>query len=93
MAIFNRHVFDSLKPGGIYFIIDHAAEPGTTDEQTSDLHRIDKATVIKEVTAAGFKLVGESDALHRASDDHSKSVFDPSVRGKTDQFILKFVRP
>jgi predicted methyltransferase len=93
MAKFNKHVFNSLKPGGTYFIVDHAAEPGTTDLQTSDLHRIDKARVIAEVTAAGFKLVSESQLLHRVSDDHSKSVFDPAVRGKTDQFVLKFRKP
>jgi len=90
MAAFNKHVFDSLKPGGIYFITDHVANPGTTDEQIATLHRIDKAVVIKEVTAAGFELIGESGALHRTADDHTKPVFDPAIRGKTDQFMLKF---
>lgn len=53
----------------------------------------DKATVIAEVTAAGFKLAGESDILRNPADDHTKVVFDPAIRWHTDQFILKFVRP
>jgi predicted methyltransferase len=93
MAAFNKHVFNSLKPGGIYFIEDHAAAPGTGATLSPKLHRIDEQTVIKEVTGAGFKLVGRSDILHRTTDDHSKIVFDPSVRFKTDQFILMFKRP
>ncbi len=92
MAVFNKHVFDSLKPGGLYFIVDHAAAPGTGATLSPKLHRIDEQTVIKEVTGAGFKLVGRSDILHRTSDDHTKLVFDPSVRFKTDQFILMFKR-
>ncbi len=93
MAKFNKHVFDTLKPGGVYLIVDHAANPGTTDEQIATLHRIDKAVVIKEVEGAGFELVGESDALHKDGDDHAKPVFDDSIRGKTDQFVLKFRKP
>jgi predicted methyltransferase len=85
MAAFNKHVYDSLKPGGIYFILDHQANPGTTLDQIAVLHRIEKAQVIAEVTAAGFKLVGEGDALHRATDDHTKPIFDKSVQGHTDQ--------
>jgi predicted methyltransferase len=93
MAAFDKHVFNSLKPGGVFFIIDHAAAPGTGATLSPTLHRIDKQTVIKEVTGAGFKLVAESNILHRTTDDHTKIVFDPSVRFKTDQFILMFRRP
>jgi predicted methyltransferase len=93
LADFNHRVFESLKPGGIYFIIDHQANPGTTDAQIAVLHRIEKRQVIAEVTAAGFKLVGEGKFLARAGDDHTKTVFDPAIRGHTDQYALKFVRP
>ncbi|HEY3637163.1 MAG TPA: hypothetical protein VGK90_03345 [Rhizomicrobium sp.] len=93
MLAFNKHVFDSLKPGGVYFIIDHAAAAGTGAKLSPKLHRIEKATVISEVTAAGFKFAGESDILHNPADDHSKVVFDPAIRWHTDQFILKFVHP
>lgn len=93
MSVFNKLVFDSLKPGGTYLIVDHAAQPGTGATTSPTLHRIDKTTVIEEVTAAGFKLFGESDVLHNATDDHTLWVSDPKVRWKTDQFILKFTKP
>jgi predicted methyltransferase len=93
MAAFNKHVFASLKPHGIYFILDHQANSGMTEEQIAKLHRIEKAQVIREVTAAGFKLVGEGDALHRAGDDHTKTIFDKAIQGHTDQYMLKFEKP
>lgn len=92
-AAFNQRVFDALKPGGIYLIVDQAANPGTTEAQITALHRIDKAQVISEVTAAGFTLVDESDALHHPKDDRTRNVFDVIVRGQTDEFMLKFQRP
>jgi predicted methyltransferase len=91
MAAFNKAVFDALKPGGTYIIVDHAAAAGTGAKDSPTLHRIEKKTVIDEVTAAGFKLAGESDALHRTSDDHTKKIFE--LHYNTDQFILKFRRP
>ncbi|HVU21057.1 MAG TPA: hypothetical protein VHE09_10025 [Rhizomicrobium sp.] len=93
MAAFNKHVFDSLKPGGVYFIVDHQANAGTTEAQIAKLHRIEKAQVIREVEAAGFKLLGESNALGNATDDHTKTIFDKAVRGHTDQYMLKFRKP
>lgn len=91
MAAFNKHVFDSLKPGGIYIIVDHAAAAGTGAKDSPTLHRIEKKTVVDEVTAAGFKLAGESDALHNTTDDHTRKVFD--LHYTTDQFVLKFKKP
>jgi len=93
MAAFNRRVFEALKPGGVYFILDHQAGPGTTEAQIAQLHRIEKATVIAEVTAAGFRLTDEGHFLVRPGDDHLKSIFDAAIRGHTDQYALKFVRP
>ena len=93
VGIFNKLVFDDLKPGGIYLILDHRAEAGTGERDTKTLHRIDPETVKKEVLAAGFVFVGSSDLLRQPGDDHSQKVFDPVVRGKTDQFILKFRKP
>jgi predicted methyltransferase len=93
MATFNKQVFNALKPGGIYFVLDHEANRGATPEQIAALHRIEKAQVIAEVTSAGFKLVAEGKFLNRSGDDHTKTIFDPSIRGKTDQYALKFVRP
>jgi len=93
VGAFNKMVFDDLKPGGIYLILDHAAAAGSGARDTKTLHRIDPETVKAEVLAAGFKLVGGSDLLHQPGDDHTLKVFDPSIRGKTDQFILKFQKP
>ena len=90
---FDRAVFAALKPGGTFFILDHQGLPGMSDEAIAKTHRIDKATVIKEVTSAGFKLVGEGRFLHRPGDDHTKSIFDKSIRGRTDQYALKFIKP
>jgi len=93
IAAFNGAIFDALKPGGVYIVIDHAAEPGSGARDTSTLHRIDPATVKSEVLAAGFVLDGESTLLQNPQDTHTVAVFEPSIRGKTDQFILKFRKP
>jgi predicted methyltransferase len=89
----NAAVFSALKPGGVYFVIDHAAAAGAGAGSSRTLHRIEKATVIAEVRAAGFVLESESDVLANPADTHTQSVFDPAIRGKTDQFVLKFRKP
>lgn len=93
LGVVNKAIYASLKPGGIYVVLDHAAEPGSGLRDTETLHRIDEAAVKKEVEAAGFKLVAESKVLRNPKDDHTAKVFDASVKGKTDQFILKFRKP
>lgn len=93
MAVFNKKVFDSLKPGGYYVIIDHVAPAGSGTADTNTLHRIDPAAVKKEVEAAGFVLDGTSDALRNPKDPHTVSVFDKSIRGHTDQFMFRFRKP
>jgi predicted methyltransferase len=93
VAVFDQLVFDALKPGGVFLVLDHAAAPGSGVRDTASLHRIDVETVKKEILAAGFVLVGDSELLHEPGDPHTVKVFDPSVRGKTDQFILKFQKP
>ena len=90
---FDRAVFKALKPGGVFFIVDHVAQAGSGMRDTDTLHRIDPAIVRTQVTAAGFVFVGESDVLRNPADDHAKAVFDPSIRGHTDQFIYKFRKP
>jgi len=93
MAAFNKAVFAALKPGGTYFILDHQANPGITTAEIAKLHRVEKATVIAEVTAAGFKLAGEGKFLNRPGDDHTLTIFDKAIQGKTDQYALRFVKP
>jgi predicted methyltransferase len=89
----DKSLFKSLKPGGVFIVLDHAAEKGSGFRDTSTLHRVDPEAVKKEVVAAGFKFEGESEILRNPNDPHTAPVFEPSLRGKTDQFILKFRKP
>jgi predicted methyltransferase len=93
LRAFDAAVYRMLRPGGTYVVIDHADAPGTGLTGTEARHRIDAATVKRQVEAAGFRLVGESKVLANPADDHTKPVFDPAIRGKTDQFVLKFRKP
>ncbi len=92
VVMFNKAVFAMVKPGGYYVVLDHAA-PGTGLSATKTLHRIDPAVVKAEVTAAGFVFDGESKAVANPADPHTAIVFDPSIRGKTDQFVYRFRKP
>ncbi|RZF65354.1 methyltransferase [Sphingomonas populi] len=92
LSAFNAAVFKALKPGGTYVVIDHAAPAGSGLADTETLHRIDPAIVKRQVVNAGFVFVGESKALANPADDHTLKVFDPAIRGHTDQFVYKFRR-
>jgi len=83
----------TLKPGGIMAIIDHQAIEGSPSTTGTTVHRIDPAIVKRDMEKAGFILEGGLDILLNDTDDKSKSVFDPEVRGKTSRFILKFKNP
>jgi predicted methyltransferase len=85
--------FRAVKPGGSVVIVDHVGPGGDVRAVVEKFHRIDPAQVKADMAAAGFVLEGESSVLQRSEDAHDKNVFDPSVRGKTDRFILKFRRP
>ena len=89
----NMAAFAALKPGGTYLVVDHATAAGVGATQTNTLHRIEAATVISEVQAAGFRLAGRSNLLAHAADDHTLKVQESGIRGKTDQFVLTFVKP
>src|SRR5271163_1429802 len=92
-AVFNKAVYDALKPGGVYIVLDHSAAPGAPADVTETLHRIESSTVRREVEAAGFKFDSESSILANPADPRTAKVFDQTIRGKTDQFILKFRKP
>ncbi len=93
MLAFDKAIFNSLKPGGVFIVLDHVANADTANA-TSTVHRIDPAVVKKEVEAAGFKFEGESKALANPADDHKgRSTDDGPLRGHTDQFIYKFRKP
>jgi predicted methyltransferase len=89
----NSAVFAALKPGGLYFVEDHAAADGAGPTATQELHRIDPAQVIEEVTAAGFALDAQSDLLKNPNDPKTVGVRDPSVQGETEKFALRFRKP
>lgn len=89
----NRLLFKALKPGGVYIVVDHAAEAGSGLKHTEDLHRIDPAQVRAELQKAGFRFDGESKVLANPADPHTAPVFDSSIRGKTDQFAYRFRKP
>jgi predicted methyltransferase len=93
MAAFNRAVYAALKPGGVYIVLDHVAAQGSPADVTETLHRIEPAVVRHEVEAAGFTFESESSILANPADPHTADPFDPSIRGRTDQFIMKFIRP
>jgi predicted methyltransferase len=91
-AGFNRAVYERLKPGGFYVIVDHVAATGTGTSRAESLHRIDPAAVRKELETAGFVLDAESTVLAHKDDPHSITVFDPAIKGETDRFAYRFVR-
>jgi predicted methyltransferase len=92
-AAINAAAFRALKPGGLYLIVDHDTAAGAGASQTSTLHRIEGALVRREVEAAGFRLDGQSDLLRHPADDHTIRVQETGIRGRTDQFVLRFRKP
>ena len=94
VARFDKLLFDKLKSGGLLIVIDHVAADGAPVTETADkLHRIDPAAVLKEVEAAGFVFDGQTDILRNPHDSHLVLVFDPAIRGHTDQFVFRFRKP
>lgn len=79
-----------LKPGGVLGVIDHVGDP---DGEHKATHRIDPALAVAAAQAAGFTVERNDQLLAGVNDDHAKNVFDPAVRGKTDRFVLKLVKP
>ena len=92
-AVINDAAFKALRPGGIYLINDHQAAKGVGTTQTATLHRIEDVAVIREVEAAGFRLESRSAILEHPADDHTIKVVETGIRGKTDQFVLRFRKP
>jgi predicted methyltransferase len=93
MSAYNKKVFAALKPGGTYFILDHAAAADAPDDVHQALHRSKEAVVRQQVEAAGFRFVASSDILRNPADNRTEKVQEQDVRGKTDQYLLKFVKP
>jgi predicted methyltransferase len=92
-AALNKAFFDALRPGGIYLVIDHVAQLGSGLRDTEALHRIEPAQLRREIESAGFVFEAQSAALRNKDDDHTLSVFDPRIRGRTDQVVYRFRKP
>ena len=97
-AKMNKAVFDALRPGGAYVVIDSSAKPGTGTNDSPTLHRIDEQTVRSEVEQAGFRLDGQGDFLRNPQDardwDSSPgAATQAGRRGQSDRFALRFVKP
>jgi predicted methyltransferase len=89
-----RRLYAALKPGGVVVVQDHVANPGgDTAKVVDELHRIDPAVVRGAFERAGFKFDRASEILAHPADDHTRLVFDKSIRGKTDQFVYRFRKP
>jgi predicted methyltransferase len=93
VAVLNKTIFDALKPGGVFLVIDHVAEAGSGLRDTETLHRIDPVRMKNEIEAAGFVLDSQSDALRNTDDDHKLAIFNPTIRGRTDQVLFRFRKP
>ena len=87
---FLKGVYSMLKPGGVFGVTDHVGNDGADN---AALHRIPKHFLIEDAKAAGFVVEAESDMLAHSADDHTKNVFDPTLRGKTDQFVVRLRKP
>jgi predicted methyltransferase len=87
---FLKAIYTMLKPGGVLGVTDHVGNDGANNAQ---LHRIPKHFLLEDAKAAGFTVDAESDILAHAADDHTKMVFDPTLRGKTDQFVVRLRKP
>jgi predicted methyltransferase len=92
-AAFTRNLYAAMRPGAVVGVIDHVGPAGDTRAIVEKMHRIDPATVRADFERAGFKLEAQSDLLANPADDHTKLVFDPAIRGKTDRFLYKFRKP
>ena len=89
---FLDQLHDALKPGGHLLIVDHEAAAGSGSTAAQNLHRIDEEFAKKDIASHGFKLEKTWDGYRNSTDDRTKLVFDPAVRGKTDRFTHLYVK-
>jgi predicted methyltransferase len=86
-------LYAALKPGGTLLVVDHSAVPGAGVAAANAVHRMDLQVAIAALTEAGFTVEAESEIYRRPADPRTANVFDPAIRGKTDQFILRLRKP
>jgi predicted methyltransferase len=91
IAALDKAVFDNLKPGGVFYVEDHSANPGAGPAVTSSIHRMDPDLAKTELTTAGFK-VKEGDILKNPNDDRT-AANDKAGHYMTDRFMYRAVKP
>jgi predicted methyltransferase len=92
----NRAIFEALRPGGVYGIVDHSARAGDGVKEAKTLHRIEQTVLAQEVLDAGFVLEAEADFLRNPSDARDWNAAPSGAaerRGTSDRFVLRFVKP
>jgi len=87
---FLKAIYAALKPGGVLGVIDHV---GVAGQDNAKVHRMLPQQARDALTKAGFTIEAESTLLANPADDHTKMVFDPAVRGHTDQFMFRARKP
>lgn len=90
---FFPQIWSALKPGGKILVLDHAATNGSGTDSTAKLHRIDEQYVVRDFECAGYRLLGRLTALRNTEDNYDVSIWDDTVNGRTDRFILLFEKP
>ena len=88
----NQAVFDALKPGGIFAVVDHTRRH-MEEDNSENRRRVDPVMAIKEIQAVGFELVDYSDLHLRLDDELRYEIGRATVTGNTDRFTLKFKNP
>lgn len=94
----NRRIFAALRPGGAYVIVDHSGREGSGESEVQTLHRVEESLVVREVEAAGFKLDASADFLRNPEDPRDWNAAPGAaaakgLRGQSDRFVVRFVRP
>lgn len=91
-ANINEAVFEALKPGGHYGVVDHTRRHMAPD-YSEVRRRMDPVQIIKEIEAAGFEFVDYSDLHYRPDDELVYEVGRATVTGNTDRFTFLFRKP
>jgi len=92
VTLFLAQLQIALKPGARLVIVDHAAFPGTGKDSAQEVHRIDEEFARQVIEDIGLTYLTGSNVLRNPNDDKSKMVFDKTVRGKTDRFVMAFTK-
>jgi len=91
-AMLHRAVFEALKPGGIYGIVDHTRRHNEPTAR-ENWRRVDPVIVIKEILDAGFEFDGFTDLHYRPDDELRYDTQRASVGGYSDRFTFRFRKP